>query len=80
MSMITNLQDTVTAKSARTLLLKEVISIRFDENLRQGENWLSEYDRIHQKKEYDRIQKTSEVRSEAFSLCGVTTFRSYEVL
>jgi hypothetical protein len=34
----TNIQSTVTAKNAITLLLKEVISIRFDQNLPQGEN------------------------------------------
>jgi hypothetical protein len=31
-------QNTVTARNARTLLLKEVICIRFDQNLPQGEN------------------------------------------
>jgi hypothetical protein len=36
--MTTNLQSMVTAKNAITLLLKEVISIRFDQNLPQGEN------------------------------------------
>jgi hypothetical protein len=36
--MTTNLQGTVTAKNTITLLLKEVISIRFDQNLLQGEN------------------------------------------
>jgi hypothetical protein len=35
--MATNLQRTVTAEDAITLLLKEVI-IRFDQNLPQGEN------------------------------------------
>jgi hypothetical protein len=36
--MATNHQSTVTEKNAITLLLKEVISIRFDQNLPQGEN------------------------------------------
>jgi hypothetical protein len=36
--MITNLQSIVTAKNAITLPLKEVLSIRFDQNLPQGEN------------------------------------------
>jgi hypothetical protein len=36
--MATNLQSTVTAKNVITLLIKEVISIRFDQNLPQGEN------------------------------------------
>jgi hypothetical protein len=36
--MKTNLKSTVTVKNAITLLLKEVISIRFDKNLPQGEN------------------------------------------
>jgi hypothetical protein len=36
--MTTNLQNTVTAKNMITLLLKEVISIWFDQNLPQGEN------------------------------------------
>jgi hypothetical protein len=33
-----NLESTVTARNAITLLLKEVISIRFDQNLPQEEN------------------------------------------
>jgi hypothetical protein len=33
----TNLQSTVTARNTITLLLKEVISIRFDQTLPQGE-------------------------------------------
>jgi hypothetical protein len=37
-SVTTNLQNTVTAKNAITLLLKEMISLRFDQNLPQGEN------------------------------------------
>jgi hypothetical protein len=36
--MTTNLQSTVTEKNAITLLLKEMIAIRFDQNLPQGEN------------------------------------------
>jgi hypothetical protein len=36
--MTMNLQDTVTEKNAITLLLKEVISMRFDQNLPQGVN------------------------------------------
>jgi hypothetical protein len=36
--MTMNLHSTVTAKNAITPLLKEVISIRFDQNLPQGEN------------------------------------------
>jgi hypothetical protein len=35
--MRTNLQSTVTVKNAITLLMKEVISIRFDQNLLQGQ-------------------------------------------
>jgi hypothetical protein len=38
----TNLQSTVIARNAITLLLKEVTSIRFDQNLPQGENWPTE--------------------------------------
>jgi hypothetical protein len=38
MSKTTNLQSTVIAMNAITLLLKEVISIGFDQNLPQGEN------------------------------------------
>jgi hypothetical protein len=33
-----NLQSTVTAKNAITLLLKKVTSVWFDQNLPQGEN------------------------------------------
>jgi hypothetical protein len=36
--MTTNLQSIVTAKNARTLLLKEVFSMQFDQNVPQGEN------------------------------------------
>jgi hypothetical protein len=36
--MTVKLQSTVTAKNAITPLLKEVFSIRFDQNLPQGEN------------------------------------------
>jgi hypothetical protein len=36
--MTMNLQSTVTAKTMVTLLLKEAISIRFEQNLPQGEN------------------------------------------
>jgi hypothetical protein len=36
--MATNVQSRVTEKNTITLLLKEVISIRFDQNLPQGEN------------------------------------------
>jgi hypothetical protein len=36
--MTTNLQSTVTAKNAITVVLKEVISILFDQNLPQGVN------------------------------------------
>jgi hypothetical protein len=36
--MATNPQSIVTAKNAIILLLKEVLSIRFDQNLPQGEN------------------------------------------
>jgi hypothetical protein len=55
----TNLQRRVTAKSAITLLLKEVISIQFDQNLPQGENWATE-DIIKQNAKYDRPQKRTE--------------------
>jgi hypothetical protein len=64
--MTTSLQSTVMARNAITLLLKKEISIRFDQNLPQGENWPTE-DRIRQKKrireniEEDRTQKKSEV-------------------
>jgi hypothetical protein len=34
----TNLQNTITAKNAITLLLKEMISVRFNQNLPQGGN------------------------------------------
>jgi hypothetical protein len=78
--MTKNLQSTVTEKNARTLRLKEVISTRYDQYVPQGENWPTE-DRIRQKTEEDRTQKKkSEVRSEAFSWCGVIIVRSYEVL
>jgi hypothetical protein len=66
----TNLQSTVTAKNEITLLLKEVISIQFDQNLPQGENWPTE-GRIRQNTE-DK-QKSEEERSEVFILCGVVT-------
>jgi hypothetical protein len=36
--MTTNLQSIVTAKNAIALLLKEVLSIQFDQNLRQRKN------------------------------------------
>jgi hypothetical protein len=36
--MTTNLQSRVTARNAITLLLKDVLSIRFDQNVPQGEN------------------------------------------
>jgi hypothetical protein len=36
--MRTNLQSIATAKNLITLLLKEVLSIWFDQNLPQGEN------------------------------------------
>jgi hypothetical protein len=36
--MITNFQSTLAVKKAITLLLEEVISILFDQNLPQGEN------------------------------------------
>jgi hypothetical protein len=70
--MTMNHQSTVTAKNTITLLLKEMISILFDQNLPQGENWPTE-DRIQHKTEYDRAQKTSEeeVRSQVFILYGV---------
>jgi hypothetical protein len=78
--MTTDLQSTVTVKNTITLLLKEVISVLFNQNLPQGENWVTE-DRIWQNAEEDRTQKTeSKVRSEVFSLCGVIIVRSYEVL
>jgi hypothetical protein len=60
----TNLHSTAVEKSAITLLLKEVISIRFDQNLPQGENWPTEV-RIR--------QKTNRSQTEVFSLCGVVT-------
>jgi hypothetical protein len=44
--MTTNLQRIVTAKHTITPLLKEVLSIRFDQNLPQGENSPADYDRI----------------------------------
>jgi hypothetical protein len=78
----TNLQSTVTAKNAITLLLKDEISIRFKQNLPQGENCPTE-NRIKQNTEEGRTQKKKKkkkkVRSEVFSLCGVIV-RSYEVL
>jgi hypothetical protein len=78
--MTTNLQSTLAVKNAITLLLKEVISIWFDHNLPQGENWPTE-DRIWQNAEENRTQKMElEVRSEDFSLCGVIIVLSYEVL
>jgi hypothetical protein len=46
------------------------VSIRFDQNLLQGENQLTD-DRIQQKTE-DK-QKSEEVRSEVFISCGVVT-------
>jgi hypothetical protein len=52
---------TVTAKKVITLLLKEVISNRFNQNPPQGENW----------PRGDRRQ--TEVRSEVFILCDVVT-------
>jgi hypothetical protein len=58
----TNLQSTVAARKAITLLLEEVISTRFDQNLPQGENWPTE-----------GKQNSEEFRSEAFILCGVVT-------
>jgi hypothetical protein len=48
--MGTNLQSTVTAKNAITLLLKDVIPMLFDQNLPQGENRPTE-DRIRQNTE-----------------------------
>jgi hypothetical protein len=48
-----NLQCTVTAKNEINLLLKEVISIRFDKNLPQGENRPTE-NRRRQNTEEDR--------------------------
>jgi hypothetical protein len=60
----TNLQTTVTAKNAITLLLNEMISIRFDKNQPQRGNWLTQ----------DRKDKRQrEVRSEVFTSCGVVT-------
>jgi hypothetical protein len=59
-----NLQSTVTAKNAINLLLKELIYIRFDQDLPQRENWQTE-DRIRQTT--DRSQKWS------FILCGLVT-------
>jgi hypothetical protein len=38
MSMTTNLQSRVTVRNAIKLWLKEAISMRFDQNLPQGEN------------------------------------------
>jgi hypothetical protein len=64
-------QNRVVARNTRTLLLKEVISIRFDQNLPQGKNWPIK-DRIRQNTE-DGV----EVRTEVFSLCVVITVRSY---
>jgi hypothetical protein len=87
--MTTNFQSTVTAKNAITLLLKEVISVPFDQNPPQGENWPTEgrwrqnteEDRTHKRTEHRRRQKKkSEVGSEVFSLCGVIIVHSYEVL
>jgi hypothetical protein len=70
----TNLQSTTTAKNAISLLLKEVIFIRFDQNLAQGENWPTEteYDR-RPKTNRRQKKKSEEVRSEVFILCGVVT-------
>jgi hypothetical protein len=62
------------AKNARPLLLEEVISIQFDQNLPQGENWPAEL-KIQLETE-DKQKSEEEVRSEVFILCGVTvTFR-----
>jgi hypothetical protein len=63
--MTMNLQRTVRAKNAITLLLKEVISIQFDQNLPQGVNWptdksSTEYDR--RRKTNRRQKKNSEVK------------------
>jgi hypothetical protein len=65
--MAMNLQSIVrvTAKNAITLLLKEMISIRFDQNLPQGENGPTE-DRIRKKTE-DK-HKSEKVTSEVFAL------------
>jgi hypothetical protein len=54
--MAMKFQSPVTAKKAITLLLKEVISIRFDQNLFQGENCPTE-GRIRRNREEERIQQ-----------------------
>jgi hypothetical protein len=66
--------------NAITLLLKEVLSIRFDQNLPQGEKWPeqnTEYDRRQNTTEHRRRQKKKS-KSEEKSLVYVV--RSYEVL
>jgi hypothetical protein len=58
----TNLQSRVRGKNSITLLLKEVIAIRFDHNLPQGENTTE-----------DKQKSEEEVKFEVFILCGVVT-------
>jgi hypothetical protein len=72
-----NLQCTVTVKNTISLLLKEVISVRFDRNLPQGENWPTE-DRLRQNA--GDKQKSEEARSEVFILCGVVRLLLFVVL
>jgi hypothetical protein len=54
------------SENAITLLLKEVISIRFDQNLPQGENWPTE----------DAVGSQKWI----FSLCALIIVHNYEVL
>jgi hypothetical protein len=55
----TNLQSTLTVKNAITLLLKEVISIRFDQNLSQGENWPTEGTIQYRQKSEPEVRRRS---------------------
>jgi hypothetical protein len=71
--MTMNVQSTVTAKNVITLLLKEVISIRFDQNLPQGVNWPTDWVQNMTK---DRLTQTMEEKQESevkSILCGVVT-------
>jgi hypothetical protein len=56
----TNIQSTVTAKNTIALLLKEVISIRFHQNLPLGDNWTEE-DTIRQNTRVEEGSNTSTV-------------------
>jgi hypothetical protein len=69
-----NLQSTVTVNNAITLCWRRWSPYSYSRS--------NPRERIDQKKtEYNRTQKTKmEVRSEVFSLCGITMVHSYEVL